>query len=87
MKKSLFCIALLMTGAAYAQPASNASPNGAGARGAQSNGMICRTIAETGARLARSRVCKTREEWAEQRRETRQNIDRAQTTRTNPGGN
>jgi hypothetical protein len=76
-----------MTGAAYAQPASNASPNGAGARGAQSNGKISRTIAETGARLARSRVCKTREEWAEQRRETRQNIDRAQTTRTNPGGN
>jgi len=87
MKKSLFCIALLVSGAASAQPASNASPDGSGARGAQSSQVVCRTIAETGARLARSRVCMTREEWAEQRRLTRQSIDRAQTTRTNPGGN
>lgn len=87
MKKSLFCIALLMSGAAYAQPASNASPNGSGAQGADPNQMVCRNVAETGARLSRHRVCMTRLQWEEQRRLTRQNIDRAQTTRTNPGGN
>lgn len=87
MKKSLFCLALLISGAAYAEPGSNASPNGAGATGADPNHMICRSVAETGARLSRTRICMTRAQWDEQRRQTRQNIDRAQTTRTNPGGN
>jgi hypothetical protein len=88
MKKSLFLVALFMSGTAFAQqPTGNASSNGAGAGGADQNQMICRTIRETGSMLGRSRVCKTRAQWEEERRLTRQNIDRAQTTRTNPGGN
>ncbi|HTU10017.1 MAG TPA: hypothetical protein VMG08_03880 [Allosphingosinicella sp.] len=85
MKKSLFCIALLMSGAASAQPGSgNASPNGAGASGNDPNQMICRSIRETGSMLSRSRVCKTRAQWEEERRQTRQNIDRSQTNRMGP---
>lgn len=87
MKKTLFCVALLLSGGASAQPGStsNASPNGAGARGADPNQMICRNIRETGSMLSRSRVCKTRAQWEEDRRQARQNIDRAQTNRTLSG--
>jgi hypothetical protein len=88
MKKSLFFAALFMSGTALAQPPSgNSTANGAGAGGADQNQMICRTIRETGSMLSRSRVCKTRAQWEEERRLTRQNIDRAQTTRVNQGGN
>lgn len=88
MKKSLFFVALFMSGTALAQqPAGNASSNGSGAGGADPNQMICRTIRETGSLLGRSRICKTRAQWEEERRVTRQNIDRAQTTRVNPGNN
>jgi hypothetical protein len=47
--------------------------------------MICRTQGETGSRLQRTRVCRTRAQWEEQRRENRQAIDRAQNTRTTSG--
>lgn len=41
--------------------------------------MICRMITETGSRLNRTRVCMTRAQWAQQRREMRDNVERAQT--------
>jgi hypothetical protein len=85
MKKSLFFCALLLSTAASAQPSSNASANGAGAAAADPNAMICRNQRETGSMLNRSRVCKTRAQWEAERRETRQNIDRSQTTRVNRG--
>lgn len=87
MKKSLFCVALLLSGAASAQQPSSNSADGAGAAAQDPNQMICRTVRETGSMLGRSRVCQTRAQWEDQRRQTRQNIDRAQTVRTNPGGN
>lgn len=85
MKKYLFCVAMLMAGTASAQPGStNASPNGAGARAGDPNEMLCRSIAEMGTRLNRQRICKTRAEWAEERRQQRQNIDQNQTNRRGP---
>lgn len=85
MKKYLFCAAVLMAGAASAQPGSTtASPNGAGARGANSGQMICRSVREIGSMLSRARVCKTRAQWEDERREMRQNIDRTQTNRRGP---
>ncbi|HYD13415.1 MAG TPA: hypothetical protein VEC11_11270 [Allosphingosinicella sp.] len=39
---------------------------------------ICRTTGELGSRLGRTRVCKTRAQWEEARRENRDTIDRAQ---------
>jgi hypothetical protein len=85
MNKSLFFCALLLSSAASAQPSSNASSNGAGAAAADPNAMICRNVRETGSMLNRSRVCKTRAQWEAERRETRQTIDRSQTTRINRG--
>jgi hypothetical protein len=85
MKKYLFCAALLLSGAASAQTGSPASsPNGAGARSGDPNQMICRNIREIGSMLSRSRVCKTRAQWEDERRNTRQNIDQSQTNRRGP---
>jgi len=47
------------------------------------NDVLCRSSGDTGSRLARSRVCMTRAEWAEIRRTSRQAIDRAQTRQFN----
>jgi hypothetical protein len=89
MKKTLFVCALLLSGTATAQTSSNASANGAGAGAATANPdqMVCRSVRETGSMLGRSRICKTRAQWEADRRDTRQSIDRSQTTRINQGGN
>ncbi|HTU09315.1 MAG TPA: hypothetical protein VMG08_00335 [Allosphingosinicella sp.] len=47
------------------------------------NERICRVTGELGSRLQRTRTCKTRAEWAEMRRETRNSIDRSQTRQVN----
>ena len=85
MKKYLFCVAMLMAGTASAQSGSApSSPNGAGARTGDPNQMICRSVREIGSMLSRARVCKTRAQWEDERRNTRQNIDRTQTNRQGP---
>jgi hypothetical protein len=40
--------------------------------------VICETIKITGSRLGRQRVCMTAEQWAEERRQTRQGVERLQ---------
>ena len=45
------------------------------------NEVVCERQEEIGSRLSSVRVCKTRAEWAEERRLTRQDIERAQTQR------
>ena len=85
MKKYLFCAALFLSGAASAQPGTpSPSPNGAGARGDNPDQVICRSVREIGSMLARSRVCKTRAQWEEQRRQSRQNVDQSQSNRRGP---
>jgi hypothetical protein len=39
---------------------------------------ICETIKITGSRLGRQRVCMTAAEWSEERRQTRQGVERLQ---------
>ena len=45
------------------------------------NEVICEKQQEPGSRIASQRVCKTRAEWAEEKRANRQDIDRMQTMR------
>lgn len=45
------------------------------------NEVICEKQEEIGSRIASQRVCKTRAEWAEERRTNRQDIDKMQTQR------
>jgi invasion protein IalB len=45
------------------------------------NEVICEKEEEIGSRLATHRVCKTRAEWAEERRSSRMDIDKVQVQR------
>jgi hypothetical protein len=85
MKKSLFFCALLLSTAASAQPSNSRSSTGTGAAAPDPNAMICRNQRETGSMLNRTRVCKTRAQWEADRRDTRQTVDRTQTSRINRG--
>ena len=49
-------------------------------------GMICREVETTGSRLETQRVCMTREQWEQQRRDARQATEQAQTRQWNPKG-
>jgi hypothetical protein len=51
------------------------------------NEVICEKQEEIGSRLGGTKVCKTRAEWAEERRVARQDIDKVQTQRGTSGGN
>ena len=42
------------------------------------NRRICKTLAATGSRLSRAKVCKTAREWAEQQHDHKQELDRIQ---------
>ena len=49
------------------------------------NDLICRDLPLSGSRLDEKRVCMTRLQWEDQRRETRQTIEKAQTQQINAG--
>lgn len=76
MKKLILIAALLVPGGALADSGSKSE---ASAR--KSTQMVCRPIAETGSRLSKRRLCLTREQWAEQKRIMRSDLNQAQTRR------
>lgn len=51
------------------------------------NRVICEKQEIIGTRLGSKRVCHTAAEWDAIRQEARQNLDKAQTQRSNPSGN
>lgn len=65
-------MALLTTTAVMAEPSARETQSGA-------DKQICHSSADTGSRLGRTRACHTAQEWADLRRQTRQNVDRIQT--------
>lgn len=70
------CAALLVAGApAVAQNQPNPPPT---AKPADPDRIICEKIRETGSRLAVRRVCMTAQQWEEQRRRDRENLQDAQ---------
>jgi hypothetical protein len=79
MRKLILIAALLApTGGALADSGSN------DADAKRNTQMVCRPIAETGSRLSKKRVCMTREQWAEQKRIMRTDLNQAQTRRNEP---
>ena len=80
MKKLVILSAILVSSAAWAQTPT--SGGGANEANLDPNETVCQPVAQTGSRLSRVRVCMTRAQWAEQRRLTRQNIERTQTSHT-----
>ena len=51
------------------------------------NRMICEKQEVLGTRLSTKRVCHTAAEWDALRQEARQNLEKAQSSRSNPRGN
>jgi invasion protein IalB len=56
-------------------------PTGGANDGHDANQLICRSQATVGSRLARQRVCATRQQWLDQRRADRGLAEKAQTSR------
>jgi hypothetical protein len=77
-KRFLFATALCAATAAIAAPRQTGPKN--------PGDMICRDISVTGSRLDMKRVCMTGLQWDEQRRDAREQIERAQTQQNNPKG-
>jgi hypothetical protein len=78
MKKSVLLGLVLIPGVALAA--------NAGDRQDKRTGLICRETAETGSRLSSKRICMTREQWDQARRDARDAVDQAQMRQTNPKG-
>ena len=76
MRKILLFSALFASVAAQAQ-----APSRSAARTYDPNQTICRTITELGSRIARARVCMTRQQWEQYRRETQQAVEQTQMRR------
>jgi hypothetical protein len=81
--KRFVILSLGFAAAGFAQPQSSVRP--AARLHADPNQIVCETIRETGSRLDVNRVCMTNAQWRELRRQTRQDIDRAQAVRVRPG--
>jgi hypothetical protein len=75
MKKLAILTAILVSNAASAEVSGTSGNRPA----ADPDQTICRNIAVTGSRLTHSRICKTRAQWAEQRRIDRLDLENVQT--------
>lgn len=62
-----------------AQPVQQQQPTGKPAK--DPNEIVCEKQEEIGSRLATQKICKTRAEWAEERRLNRMDVDKMQTQR------
>ena len=80
MKKLMF----LGVVAALSAPASAESERKPGAK---DTNLVCRDLGTIGSRLQRKRVCLTREQWAEQKRIQRSELERAQNRSLPPSAN
>ena len=75
VRLTILAIAIMMVPAT----ASGAPPAQTGSQAANDpNEKICESIPVIGSRLARKRVCATRAEWDEQKRQDRQAVDQIQ---------
>lgn len=79
MTKLIVFSALMAATAAWAEPA--ATNNAPAVANFDPNQMICQNVAETGSRLSHVRICKTRAQWDEEHRTSRQNIEHSQGSR------
>jgi hypothetical protein len=65
---ALVSFACIGSSSALAQKAQSADPNA----------KVCETVSQVGSRLSKKKVCATRAEWAEMKRQDREVIDQAQ---------
>ena len=74
------------TGSFAAQAQQNSAPSSGTtvAKPLDPNEVVCEKQEVIGSRLATKRVCMTRSQWADQKGQDRQEIDRVQTQRGDP---
>ena len=82
MKKLILIAALVAPTGALAQDGDSLE-----AKSRKGSQMVCRPIKETGSRLSKRKLCMTREQWAEQKRIMRSDLNQAQTRRNEPQSN
>ena len=90
MLRAFFCLSLaaLASAAAYAaEPAPGGTTVQGVPAGKDPNEIVCEKQEVLGTRLSARRVCKTRAQWAEERRLQRMEIEKAQMNRGTPSGN
>jgi hypothetical protein len=73
----------LLFALAFALP-SPAAATGVNKPGRPGGAMVCRDIQATGSRLTTFRVCMTRDQWEEQRRQTQADVAYGQSRLLNP---
>ncbi|MFL6858740.1 MAG: hypothetical protein ACJ8EB_12640 [Allosphingosinicella sp.] len=78
MRKGLFVIMALASSAATAAPPHEEQGD--------KDKLVCRTEADLGTRLGGTRVCLTREQWAERRRQAREVTEQGQMGHVNRSG-
>lgn len=66
---------------AQASPPAQPQQQGTAKPAKDPNEIVCEKQQELGSRIASQRVCKTRAEWAEERRMNRQDVEKVQTQR------
>jgi hypothetical protein len=81
MRKILLLALLISSGPVLAEGRSDKSA-GKGNKGK----VTCIENPETGSRLSRKRVCKTAEQWEQDRQDAKDMLDRSNRAQTNPVG-
>lgn len=79
--------ALLAGGIAIGVQAESSDKSAPGKDYADPDKKICRSLGETGSRLKVQKVCMTRAEWDDMRRQQRMAIEHGQTAACMPGAN
>jgi hypothetical protein len=74
VSRLMILVAVSMVPATFSAPASAQSQP----RALDPNERVCENLTMVGSRLAKKRVCATRAEWEERRREDRQAVDQIQ---------
>lgn len=76
MRKIIVFSALLVSTAAWSEPQTTTATQNAPTF--DPNQVVCMNVAETGSRLSHVRICKTRAQWDEEHRTTRQGVEQSQ---------
>ena len=76
IRRAVLGIAAVALAAGVASASSTKSKSGG-----DPNKVVCKTEGPTGSRLGKTRACHTMAEWAELRRQARQNVEKIQDSR------
>ena len=77
IRRAILAVAAVALASGVASASSGSSKSG----GQDPNKVVCKTEGPTGSRIGKTRACHTVAEWAELRRQARQNVEKIQDSR------